>query len=108
MTQKLQKLQKQLAIFSDLMPRTSQLVHHFQMFLFVADRKRCTYQEIEAYFHLSNASVSRSLDALGDQPRNRQEGMGLVERIRDPGEGRRYLARLTKRGALILRQLESA
>jgi DNA-binding MarR family transcriptional regulator len=101
------QLQRQLAIFSDLNP-SQQPVHHLQMFLFIAELKSCTYQELMNYFHLSNAAVSRSVCSLGEDPNHRQSGLGLVETYPDPAEGRRKRVRLTKKGLLIYDQLLDA
>ena len=100
-------LQRQLAIFGDLNPGNLPL-HHMQMFLVIAEAGNCTYQELMDYFHLSNASVSRSVCSLGEDPRHRIVGLGLVERYPDPGEGRRYRVRLTKKGKLIYDQILDA
>lgn len=100
-------LQRQLAIFSDLMPG-KQYLHHLQIFLFVAEARNCTYKDIEDFFHLSNASASRSLTAMGVDPNHRKEGMGLVECYPDPAEGRRLRVRLSKKGLLIFDQMIDA
>ena len=100
-------LQRQLAIFGDLNPCNLPL-HHMQMFLMIAEAGNCTYQELMDYFHLSNAAVSRSVHALGVDPKHRIVGLGLVERYPDPGEGRRYRVRLTKKGKLIYDQIRDA
>ena len=100
-------LQRQLAIFSDLMPG-KQYLHHLQIFLFIAEAGNCTYKDIQDFFHVSNASASRSLCAMGLDPKHRKEGMGLVERYPDPAEGRRHKVRLSKRGMLIFDQMTDA
>ena len=100
-------LQRQLTIFGDLNPCQLPL-HHMQMFLVIAEAGNCTYQELMDCFHLSNASVSRSVNALGTDPRHRIVGLGLVERYPDPHEGRRYRVRLTKKGKLIYDQIRDA
>lgn len=101
------QLQRQLAIFSDLNP-SHQNVHHLQIFLLIAELKSCTYQELMAYFHLSNAAISRSICSLGDDPNHRALGLGLVETYPDPKEGRRKRVRLSKKGLLIYDQLLDA
>jgi len=100
-------LQRQLAIMGDLNPCHLPL-HHMQMFLMIAESGSCIYQDLENHFHLSNAAVSRSVCALGADPRHRIVGLGLVERYPDPGEGRRYRVRLTKKGKLIYDQILDA
>lgn len=100
-------LQRQLAIFGSLNPN-SQPLHHLQMFLVIAEAGNCLYQDLEQYFHLSNAAVSRSVCALGEEPNHRKSGLGLVERYPDPAEGRRYRIRLTKKGKLIYDQMQDA
>ena len=49
-----------------------------------------TYGQIEARFGLSNASASRSVNALSEGARHRKSALGLVEIFRDVDEGRRY------------------
>lgn len=100
-------LQHQLAIFNDLDPGRL-LLHHMQIFLVIAEAGSSTYQDLMEHFHLSNASVSRSVCSLGEDPRHRVAGLGLVERYPDPREGRRYRVRLTKKGKLIYDQIRDA
>ena len=55
-----------------------------------------TYKEIGAETGLSNASVSRTVTRLSAFNRNGKPGYGLLETIKDPREGRRYLVQLTR------------
>jgi len=100
-------LQRQLAIMGDLNPCQLPL-HHMQMFLLIAEAGSCTYRELEDYFHLSNASVSRSVCSLSEDPKHRNVGLGLVECYPDPKEGRRLRVRLSKKGKLIYDQILDA
>lgn len=102
----LDRLESCLAAFSVLSP-TAFPVHHAQVFLLVAQRGFATYQEIEEALNLNNSSVSRTVHALGHTTRKGGPGHGLLEVVRDPGEGRRYLVRLTAKGKALVRQLES-
>ena len=83
-------------------------VHHLQILLTIreAGPAGCSYRTIEERHGLSNASASRSLNALSDNARHRKTSMGLVEIRRDPAEGRRYVAVLSKKGEALLRSLE--
>jgi DNA-binding MarR family transcriptional regulator len=49
-----------------------------------------TYKEIEAETGLSNASVSRTITRLSAFNRMGKPGYGLLEKIKDPRESRRY------------------
>jgi YD repeat-containing protein len=101
----LRQLERALAAFSVLNP-TSLPVHHAQVFLFVACNGPCSYEDLEEALDLSNSTISRTVHALGDQHRKGYDGHGLLEAIRDPEEGRRYIVRLTAKGKAFLRQLE--
>jgi len=48
-----------------------------------------TYKESEVEFNLTNGSVSRTINRLGDFHRRGCRGFGLVVNIPDPQEGRR-------------------
>tara|TARA_S200002703_G_C3750162_1_gene230787 strand:+ start:677 stop:988 length:312 start_codon:yes stop_codon:yes gene_type:complete len=101
------QLERQLAIFSNL-HHGQQSIHHLQMLMFIGREESCTYQDIEKQFHLSNAAVSRSMNALAETPRHRKTGLNLIEIYRDPREGRRYRVRLAKKGKLIYDQILAA
>ena len=55
-----------------------------------------TYKELEVEFNLTNGSISRTINRLGDVHRKGYRGFGLVEVKNDPKEGRRNLVTLTK------------
>ena len=103
----LDRLGTALEVFNALDPG-SFYVHHVQMVLFIgtAGQRGVTYAEIEARFRISNASASRSVNALSTFARHRKTAMGLVEIFRDAEEGRRYRVRLTSKGAALLRTIE--
>lgn len=102
----LDELQCVLQRFAVLDPQMP--LHFLQTFLIVARAGSVTYQEIEDALNLTNGSVSRTLNALGDRHRNGDRGHGLIELFRDPGRGRRYRARLTKRGRALAQQIISS
>ena len=83
-------------------------IHHVLVFLVVAEASPApvTYKAIEEQLDLTNSSVSRTLNALSDLHRSGEPGLGLVDIQRDPGEGRRYVARLTSRGKALARQIQ--
>lgn len=99
------QLESALATFAVLDP-TQLPLHHVQVFLVVALRGRATYRDIEEALNLSNASVSRTVNALADVHRTGRQGHALLEVHRDPEEGRRYVVVLSSRGKAILRQIE--
>jgi DNA-binding MarR family transcriptional regulator len=84
-------------------------LHQVALLLFVGDHGSggCTYAAIEARLGISNAAASRSVNSLSTSARHRKtEAMGLVEKIIDPEEGRRYKVRLTKKGLTLMRALD--
>jgi DNA-binding MarR family transcriptional regulator len=94
-----------LAAASVLSP-TSFPVHHLEVFLFVASKGHCTYEEIQEELNLSNSTVSRTVHSLGFMHRKGYEGLGLFNVDRDPKEGRRFLVSLSDKGQRLKRQLE--
>jgi len=101
----LDQLARVLALFGVLDPQMP--LHFLQTFLIVATAPTgsVTYREIEDALNLTNSSVSRTLAALGERHRTGDRGYGLVDVFIDPGEGRRYRARLTKRGRALANQI---
>lgn len=83
-------------------------VHHAAVLVWLAQRDSATYREISEAFDLSNAAVSRTLNSLSDVSPHRKTVLGLVDIYRDAREGRRYRARINKKGrglALALEEL---
>lgn len=103
----LDRLATALEIFGSLAPGHMP-THHVQMVLFVSTGgpSGVTYGQIEARFCLSNASASRSVNALSTDARHRKSALGLVEVFRDVEEGRRYRVRLTAKGQALIRSIE--
>jgi DNA-binding MarR family transcriptional regulator len=102
----LPRLVSALAVFGGIDPGAMPL-HHIQILALIALRGNATYADIERELGLSNAAVSRSLNTLSSSVRHRSECFGLVEIYRDPSEGRRYRARLSKKGLALFRTIES-
>ena len=86
-------------------------LHHVLVFLVVAtaDPAPVTYEEVMEELDLNNSSVSRTLNALSDLHRSGEPGLGLVDIDRDrrPGQGRRYVARLTSKGKALAKQIQA-
>ena len=82
-------------------------IHHVQAFLEVARHGRRTYEEIAAALNITPSSVSRIAQSMSDTHRNGTPGHGLMEIGRDPGEGRRYVLRLSAKGEAMARQLRN-
>lgn len=71
----------------------------------IAQQPGLTMQDIAGRTHLSLASVSRNLMALGEQHRIGQKaGLNFVEVIEDPVERRRKIAFLTPEGRQFMAQ----
>ena len=102
----LDRLEAALAAFSVLEP-TALPLHHVQVFLVVAQKEPILYDDIERTLGLSNASVSRTVNALSDVHRTGREGLRLLKVEKDPEERRRYLCSLSSRGRALLRQIKS-
>lgn len=102
----LDRLAAALAAFSVLEP-TALPLHHVQVFLVAAQSEPCLYDEIERQLGLSNASVSRTVNALSDVHRTGREGLRLLKVEKDPEERRRFLVSLSTRGRALLRQIKS-
>jgi DNA-binding MarR family transcriptional regulator len=92
----LPRLAAALRVFGDLDPGLLPF-HHVQALVFIAQHGSVTFRQMEEEFNLTNASISRSVSALGGK-KNGRPGLGLVEVYVDPDEGRRYRVRLTSRG----------
>lgn len=100
----LDQLDRALEVLGSLDPGALPL-HHAQVFLFIAQEESCTYKQIQDRFEISNASASRIVNSLSEHARHRKSCLGLVEVVIDPREGRRYLVRLSKKGAAVKRAL---
>ena len=89
------------AVFS----KTHMPVHFCQAYLEVclADEANepCTFRRLEEALDLTNSSVSRTVAALGKAHRRGHDGFDLVDVIRDPEQGRRFLIRLTPKGRVF-------
>lgn len=66
-----------------------------------------TYSDLEQQFNLSNASVSRCVNALSANARHRKTHFDLVEIFRDFDEGRKYRIRLSPKGLAMVKTIES-
>lgn len=64
-----------------------------------------TYKEIMDITGLSNASVSRNVNALSETDRHGEKGMGLVVTITDPNDWRRKAVVLSRPGKALMRKL---
>jgi DNA-binding MarR family transcriptional regulator len=102
----LDRLAAAMAAFSVLEP-TALPLHHVQVFLVVAQNEPILYDDIERILGLSNASVSRTVNALSVIHRTGREGLRLLTVEKDPQERRRYLVSLSARGRALLRQIKS-
>ena len=95
---KIRKLTSALMAFNAINPKQF-AVHHALVFLYIADKGRPTYKEIERDLGMSNAAVSRSLNTMSDNAKHKKNpGYGLVDIDRDEREGRRYRVKLTPKG----------
>ena len=104
----LTNLAKALEVFRGASFYDGLTLHHAQMLLFVGQRGSVTYAELEDHLRLSNASVSRSVNALSSEVRHRQTCFELLKIERDPYEGRRYRVSLSEKGMALLFRLEVA
>lgn len=100
----LRRMERTLTVFQSLDP-THLPVHFVQVFLFVAQEGSCTYRDIQERFGITNASVSRTVNALGSEHRRGHEGFGLLQVVQDPQEGRRLLVQLTDKGKTLRQEI---
>ena len=82
-------------------------LHFCQIFLVVARRGQCTFQELMEELNLTNSAISRSVMAMGEVHRKGTPGFGLLETRKDHREGRRFLVYLSPKGKALYRQLQS-
>lgn len=77
-------------------------------FLYIASHDPCHKQAIEEDLVHTTASCSRNIDWLCDRARyESRAGLRLVEKYRDPSNGRRFLVRLTPKGQALTRDIHS-
>ena len=100
------QLEKALGAFAVLSP-THMPLHFCQIFLVVARRGQCTFQELMEELNLTNSAISRSVMAMGEVHRKGTPGFGLLETRKDHREGRRFLVYLSPKGKALNRSLES-
>jgi hypothetical protein len=70
----LRQLESALDSLSILRP-SQLLIHHAEVFFYVANHPYGTYADIEEVLNLSNTTVSRTVHALGDTHRKGYEGL---------------------------------
>ena len=98
------ELEKGLEAFATINP-TGMPLHHVQVFIFICRNEGCTYAEIEEALNLTNSTVSRTINALGETHRKGYKGFELLEVQPDPEEGRRFCVWLKPKGKALKRQL---
>ncbi len=99
------ELQRCIGLFAVLDPQMP--LHFMQIFLHVAQgpAEGLTYRELEEAMSLTNSSVSRTLDALGEEHRKGYRGYGLIERKPDLADSRRLRVFLSARGHALANQI---
>ena len=78
--------------------------------LYVASHNDCHKQAIEEDLELTTASCSRVIDIINEGNGRKcveAPGLGLVQKYRDPSNGRRLLVKLTPKGEHMLRQIKN-
>ena len=68
------------------------------VFWYVATYQNCSKKDIEEYFEMSKASVSRMTDYISRYHRLGKTGLGLISKEQDPKDKRRTLLKLTRKG----------
>jgi DNA-binding MarR family transcriptional regulator len=99
------ELQRCMGLFGVFDPQMP--LHFMQIFLHVAQGppEGLLYRQLEEAMNLTNSSVSRTLDALGDEHRRGYRGYGLIERKPDPQDPRRLRVFLSARGKALANQI---
>ena len=78
------------------------------VFLYIASHDDCTKVQLgddDVGLGMSSASCSRNADWLSGRHRLNKEGLGWVEKYRDPTDQRKILYRLNTQGKSIVRDL---
>ncbi|WP_162820526.1 MarR family winged helix-turn-helix transcriptional regulator [Microvirga calopogonii] len=83
-------------------------IQQVQILLEIARKPLSTMKELADATDVALSSISRNLDALGDEHRKGTPGMGLVAKDRDPREPRRMVAWLTPKGKEVVKGLLEA
>jgi DNA-binding MarR family transcriptional regulator len=101
----LSELQRCIGLFATHDPQMP--LHFIQIFILVAQAppEGLLYREIEDAMNLTNSSVSRTLDALGEEHRKGYRGHGLIERRIDPEDSRRLRVSLSKKGKILASEI---
>jgi DNA-binding MarR family transcriptional regulator len=81
-------------------------IHWPQILVAVAILGDPTYEDLEQRLNLTNSSVSRSVNGMGDHHRLGGDGLKLLTASRDPERGRRCRVRLSARGKALVRELQ--
>ena len=80
--------------------------------LYVGSRNECHKQALEEDLEMTRASTSRNSDMLSKHHRlliasgKRKPGLGLIRKEVDPGDRRRTLLTLTKKGETLFTQIK--
>jgi len=82
-------------------------MHHFLLLLQVDLLESPTYGQLESALGISNSSVSRTINALGEEHRNGKPGLGFLATYKDPEDRRRLIVTLTPKGSAFLRHLQA-
>ena len=77
-----------------------------QLLQYLNQNGAATYEEFQEVLGTSNASISRTVSRLSEVNRLGKPGYGLVEKLIDPAEGRRYLVRLSPKGLAWMRAIK--
>ena len=68
------------------------------VFWYVATYQNCSKKDIEEYFKMSKASISRMTDYISRYHRLGKAGLGLISKEQDPKDKRRTLLKLSRKG----------
>lgn len=76
-----------------------------ETFLLVIEKPGIKMAEIEEEADIAQSSSSRYAAELGKYGRNRQPGLQLIEKVKDPVDWRQYRLYPTKKGKAFAKQL---
>ena len=77
-------------------------------FLYVCSHNACHKEALDQELNLTPASGSRITDWLSSHHRlKHRQGLGLIEKIRDPSNRRRQILVLTQKGRELAKQIEA-
>lgn len=81
-------------------------VQTYYMLLLIRKHQPISMPNLVPLSGMSQASVSRNVNALGDRPLRQKAGLGVVQLTHDPVDPRRKIVKLTAKGERFMTMLD--